>query len=330
MPDNFVPSYGIVKGRFKALGTNTFGLFFVSFNLLSKVVEKIQVVSSHFSSIYENSPQMPWHEFEERIINTKWRGEYSINVTNDIQKAVDYELKSKERTDEIIYYLTKNSVPKLSEFFQNILQRPTGDKNVTLDLEVELVSQEEIDEVNVKRTKKDLEKKVSTQPQQQQQQQMQEDFGLPPNSIVLESSLVLSPITGVPVYELKPGDKVLTRISEKTQRGQYFKELLGAIDRTTNEEKPIPSTVEQIKVLGKNYVILTNIGPSIYGKSIEEDNVKVKKYEGEVVKVGAGVVSGEPDIKDMDSKTSNLLIFIGIAAGTLVLIALILMMLGFF
>jgi len=48
------------------------------------------------------------------------------------------------------------------------------------------------------------------------------------------------------------------------------------------------------------------------------------------VKVGAGVVSGDPDIKDMDSKTSNLLIFIGIAAGTLVLIALILMMLGFF
>jgi hypothetical protein len=328
MPENFVPSYGIIKGRFKALGTNTFGLFFVSFNLLSKVLEKIQVASSHFSSIYENSPQMPWHEFEERIINIKWRGEYSINITNDIQKAIDYELKSKERTDEIIYYLTKNAIPKLSEFFQNILQRPTGDKNVTVDLEVELVSQEEVEEVNIKRTKKDLEKKISAPTQQQQQ--AQDEFNLPPNSIVLESALVLSPITGVPVYELKPGDKVLTRITEKTQRGQYFKELLGAIDKTTNEEKPIPATVEQVKVLGKNYVILTSIGPGIYCKSVEEDNVKVKKYEGEMLKTPTGFLGTEPEVSEINDKTSNLLIIIGITAGTLILIALILMLLGFF
>jgi hypothetical protein len=308
MPENFVPSYGIIKGRFKALGTNTFGLFFVSFNLLSKVLEKIQVASSHFSSIYENSPQMPWHEFEERIINIKWRGEYSINITNDIQKAIDYELKSKERTEEIIYYLTKNAVPKISEFFQNILQRPTGDKNVTVDLEIELVSQEEVEEVNIKRTKKDLEKKVSAPTQQQQ---AQDEFNLPSNSIVLE-------------------DKVLTRITEKTQRGQYFKELLGAIDKTTNEEKPIPATVEQVKVLGKNYVILTSIGPGIYCKSVEEDNVKVKKYEGEVFKTPTGFLGTEPEVSEIDDKTSNLLIIIGITAGTLILIALILMLLGFF
>ncbi|MEN2997645.1 MAG: hypothetical protein ABDH28_01190 [Brevinematia bacterium] len=328
MPESGVPAYGVIKGRFKAVGTNTFGLVFVSFNLLSKSLEKIQVASSHFSSIYENNPQMPWYDFEERIINVKWRGEYSISITNDIQKAVDYELKSKDRIEEIVYFISRGATPKVAEFLQAVLQRPTGDRNVSVDVELETVSQDEVDEINLRRMRKESEKK--SQQAQQTVKQDTDEFSLPPNSIVLESSLVLSPITGVPIYELKPGDKVLTRITEKTQRGQYFKELLGAINTQTNEEKPIPSVIEQIKVVGKSYVILTSIGPGIYGKSIEEDNVKIKKYEGEILKgPRSDQVLSEESLQKGDSIT-NILIFVGIAAGGLILVALILMMLGFF
>ncbi|MFN4244786.1 MAG: hypothetical protein ACK4F9_01375 [Brevinematia bacterium] len=328
MAESVVSAYGIIKARFKAVASNVFGLIFVSFNLLSKTLEKVQVVSSHFSSIYENNPQMPWHDFEEKIINIKWKGEYSISITSDIQKAIDYELKSKERVDEIIYFITKNATPKIAEFLHGVLQRPTGDRNITIDLEIETISQEEVEEVNVKRMKKDFEKKSQVS-QQQSSKQEEDEFSLPPNSIVLEASLVLSPITGIPVYELKPGDKVLTRITEKTQRGQYFKELLGAINPQTNEENPIPSTVEQIKVIGKNYVVLTTIGPGIYGKAIEEDNVKVKRYEGEIkgFRVSQEVASS---LDQRDEGFFNILIFVGIAAGGLILVILILMMLGFF
>lgn len=328
MPESAIPAYGVIKCRFKAVSTNTFGLAFISFNLLSKALEKIQVASSHFSSIYENSPQMPWHDFEEKIVNIKWKGEYSISITNDIQKALDYELKSKDRVDEIIYFINKNATPKIAEFIQSVLQRPTGDRNVSIDVEIETISQEEIEEVSIRRIKKESDKKL--QQAQQSSKQDTDEFNLPQNSIVLESALVLSPITGVPIYELKPGDKVLTRITEKTQRGQYFKELLGAISPQTNEEKPIPSTIEQIKVVGKNYVILTSIGPGIYGKSIEEDNVKVKKYEGEILK-GPRLDQGlEESSVTKDDNTINIIIFVGIAAGGLILIALILMLLGFF
>lgn len=328
MPDGIIPTYGVIKARFKALGTNTFGLVFISFNLLSKSLEKIQVASSHFSSIYENNPQMPWYDFEERIINIKWKGEYSISITNDIQKAVDYELKSKERTEEIVYFLSKNATPKIAEFLQSVLQRPTGDRNVTVDLETEMVSQEEAEEVSIKRMKKESERKA--QQAQQTSKQEIDEFNLPPNSIVLETSLVLSPITGVPIYELKPGDKVLTRITEKSQRGQYFKELLGSVTPQSTEEKPIPSTVEQVKVVGKNYVILSSIGPGIYGKAIEEDNVKVKKYEGEILKgPKPDLLLGE-QMTQKEDRITNALIFVGIAAGGLILIALVLMMLGFF
>ncbi|MCS7298596.1 MAG: hypothetical protein RMJ37_01375 [Spirochaetia bacterium] len=328
MPESAIPAYGVIKCRFKAVSTNTFGLAFISFNLLSKSLEKIQVASSHFSSIYENNPQMPWHDFEEKIVNIKWKGEYSISITNDIQKAIDYELKSKDRVDEIIYFINKNATPKIAEFIQNVLQRPTGDRNVSIDVEIETISQEEIEEISIKRIKKESDKKL--QQAQQSSKQDADEFNLPQNSIVLEAALVLSPITGVPVYELKPGDKVLTRITEKTQRGQYFKELLGAISPQTNEERPIPSTVEQIKVVGKNYVILTSIGPGVYGKSIEEDNVKIKKYEGEIIK-GPRLDQGleESSIAKEDN-TINIIIFVGIAAGGLILIALILMLLGFF
>ncbi|MCX8029832.1 MAG: hypothetical protein N2712_07565 [Brevinematales bacterium] len=328
MPESSIPAYGVIKCRFKAISTNTFGIAFISFNLLSKSLEKIQVASSHFSSIYENNPQMPWYDFEEKIINVKWKGEYSISITNDIQKALDYELKSKERVDEIIYFISKSATPKIAEFIQSVLQRPTGDRNVTVDVEIETVSQEEIEEINVKRMKKEVDKKVYQH--QQASKQDSDEFNLPPNSIVLEASLVLSPITGVPVYELRPGDKVLTRITEKTQRGQYFKELLGAISPQTNEERPVPSTIEQIKVVGKNYVVLTSIGPGIYGKSIEEDNVKVKKYEGEIAKGSRVDQSIDESSLVKEDNTLNILIFVGIAAGGLMLIVLILMMLGFF
>ncbi len=195
-----VSAYGVIKVRFKAIASNIFGLIFVSFNLLSKALEKVQVVASHFSSIYENNPEMPWHDFEEKIINIKWKGEYSISITSDIQKAIDYELKSKERVDEIIYFVVKNSTPKIAEFLQSVLQRPTGDRNITIDLEIETVSQEEVEEVSLKRMKQDSERRAhASQSQQTQSKQDQDEFSLPPNSIVLESSLVLSPITGIPV-----------------------------------------------------------------------------------------------------------------------------------
>ncbi len=45
----------VIKGRFKALGTSTYGLFIVFIDNYSKNVDRFDIVSSHFSTLYENN-----------------------------------------------------------------------------------------------------------------------------------------------------------------------------------------------------------------------------------------------------------------------------------
>lgn len=319
--------YTIIKGRVKALASNTFALFYILINNLSKNIEKMHVAASHFSSIYDISPNLPWHEFESKIIGLRWKGEFSINLTNDIQKAIDDELRNRENFEEFYYMINKNNIPRATEWLQNILQRPTGDRNVQVELVLEKITQEEYEEITVKRVTEELKK---TEEKTKEKKETVVSYELPPGSVLLETSMVLSPVSGIPIYELKPGDKVMLRITEKTPRGQYFIELLNAIT-PEGEVKPIPATVEKIIPMGKQITIITNIGPGIYGKAVEEEAVKVKKFEGVIEKqIG---IPGFQEKEEMEKLKkggigTEWLIILGISIGALAIIAIILIILG--
>ncbi|MGC8770389.1 MAG: DUF4899 domain-containing protein [Brevinematia bacterium] len=270
----------IIKGRFKAPAVSSFGLFIIFMDNSSKAVEKYDVVSSHFSTLYENNISMPWNELENIITKLKWKGEYATSLTHDVQSTFDDLFQTGTgRTPEIWSNIKKLQFNKVEGIFEEVLSRPAGDKNIKVDIAIETLPASQIESVRKNQSEssgKDILSAIS--PSQDAQPKQQKESYIPDDSaVLLEVSLVLSPVSGVPVYELKEGDKIFVKITEQSNRGQYFIDLLNASQ--DGEILPIPATVVKVTKEGKIYVVIVNIGPGIYGKSLDEDNVKVKMYD---------------------------------------------------
>jgi len=272
-------SYILIKGRFKAIASSAYGLVIVFMDNLTKNVEKVDLVASHFSTIFDNNnPNMPWSELESLITRMKWKGEYATTLTHDIQASIeDLFQPNTGRGLDVWNGIKKGQLNKVVNIFEEYLVRPTGDKSIKIELTIETVTKSEIEEVRRSREQKDNKDAFKITPSSTPVQKSEVDMKLEESAVVLEVSLVLSPVSGKPIYELKEGDKILIKISEQSSRGQYFIDLLNASEN--NEILPLPSSVMKVSKEGKMNTVLVSIGPGIYGKSMDEDTVKVKMFD---------------------------------------------------
>jgi len=300
-------TYVIIKGRFKAIGTSSYGIFIIFVDNNTKNVDKIDIISSHFSTIYENPVSMPWSELEDLITKMKWKGEFATSLTNDVQSTLeDIFQPGTGRGIDIWTSVKKGQLNKVCNIFEEYLSRPTGDKNVKVEVAIETVTRSEIDEVKRAREQKgELESANLTSNLTPTEVQKNQELGIEESAIVLDVSLVLSPISGIPIYDLKEGTKILVKISEQSSRGQYFIDLFNA--SVNNEILPIPATVVKVTHDGKIYTVLVNIGPGIYGKSMDEDTVKVKLYDPTTDKKKiANVKEPPPQKEQMPTSQTNI------------------------
>lgn len=327
-------TYTIIKGKFKATASSSFGLFIVFLDNVTKNADKSDVLSSHFSTIFENNINMPWNELEDLISKMKWKGEYATNLTHDIQTTMeDLFEPGTGRGIDVWHAIKKSQFSKAVAIFEEYLMRPTGDKNIKCEITIETINKSDIDEMKKMREMRDNQDLINTDisAMTQSAQPAIED-----SSVVLEMSLVLSPISGVPLTDLKPGEKILIKISEQTSRGQYFIDLFNASQG--NEILPIPATIESVTPSGKYYTVMVSLGPGIYGKAIEEDNVKAKRYDAAQDKrksiptlpqqAPAMMSASEPSPEGPEGdkpKMKNILLFVIGGMAVLLLIILILL-----
>ncbi|MGC8765889.1 MAG: DUF4899 domain-containing protein [Brevinematia bacterium] len=271
----------IIKGRFKAPAVSSFGLFIVFMDNQSKSVEKFDVVCSHFSTLYENNISIPWNEIENIIVKLKWKGEYATSLTHDVQATLDdlFQVGS-GRTPEIWSNIKKLQFNKVENVFEEALSRPAGDKNIKVDVAIETLHASQIESTRKMQkdtSGKDILSALTPEPKQEAQTTTPATYIPEDSAVLLEVALVLSPVSGVPIFELKEGDKIFVKITEQSNRGQYFIDLLNASE--DGDLLPIPASVVKVLKEGKIYTVIVNIGPGIYGRSIDEDNVKVKMYD---------------------------------------------------
>lgn len=282
MDENLERNAIIIKGRFKATAVSSYGIFIVFIDNSTKNVEKFDGVASHFSTIYENNISMPWNEFEDVIVKLKWKGEYATSLTHDVLSTLDdlFQIGS-GRTPEIWSSIKKLQFNKVENVFEEALSRPCGDKNVKVEIAVETLPFSQIESTRKAKGEsetKDILSLTTPSKKEEEVSKSQVSAYIPEDSaVLLDVSLVLSPVSGVPIFDLKEGDKIFVKITEQSNRGQYFIDLLNASE--DGELLPIPASVVKVLKEGKIYTVVVNIGPGIYGRSLDEDNVKVKMYD---------------------------------------------------
>lgn len=325
-------NYLVLKGRFKATASSSYGLFLIFMDNITKNTDKIDIVASHFSTVYDTNISMPWSELEELITKLRWKGEFATSLTHDVQASLeDLFQPGTGRGIDIWNAIKKGMINKACNFFEEFLARPTGDKGVKVEFSIETITKSDIENVKRMREQKDMISSISLQttPKQASAEPKTED-----NAVILDVSLVLSPISGIPIYELKEGSKIFIKITEQTSRGQYFNDLLGANE--DGEILPVPATVKKVSKDGKIYTVLVEIGPGIYGKSLDEDTVKVKLYDSsqdkrksqKTIQPAMQMVDTMAESSPFNKKQGSFLFWVMGGIGLLILMILVYLGLG--
>jgi hypothetical protein len=331
--------YTIVKSRFKAIDTNTFGLILIFLNNNLRVAENITVIASHFSSLYETDPKGSWSDMEERIFNLKWKGEFATSISRDIQTYMEGTLKE-ERAEELYNFLKANAVAKIENVFFALLMKPLGEKNIHIEVSWEKVTSEEIQQAKEARENREAAEGLGTQETVATvtaDTALAEEFQLEEGSVVLDINLILAPVSGIPIFELKRGDRIMVKIDPSTNKGKYFIDLLNAVH--DGDIVPIPSVVHAVKVNKFNeFSILVKIGEGIFGKVVETEPVKLKKYDPENDKNRSQTTQrslqnagfGPPVKVSKEDKAISSLYWLMYLGGFVVVAAILLIIMGLF
>ncbi|MFW6365396.1 MAG: hypothetical protein ACOC2H_02850 [Spirochaetota bacterium] len=121
---------------------------------------------------------------------------------------------------------------------------------------------------------------------------------------VIDVDLVLGPAKGVKISSLKPGNRIYVIINAQSAMGRQVVNKLNLME--DNRVKPLSGVVESVRRDSKdNYIVLTKIANNLYGKSVEEEDVKVK--------------SGDP-VVDVKASRSNRSLLVGLVIGAFIII----------
>jgi len=258
----------IVKGRFKSVSMNLYGLFLLIFNN-TKQLDIYHVIASSYSDMYELEPHTSWEKYEESIVDRKWKGNYNNSMTLSIMEAIK-KLTEDNKTMRLLFDHTYNyDYDQMDIILYDIINRIIHDKNLIMETIIQEVSTGEFRKVKEERSKP---------PETPEKNSVENEA---PSTIILQVKPIVAPVKGKPIYELKIGDRIMTRFVPATAKENYYIDLYNL--REEKGPRPVPSTVVDIKSIpGKNnpIEILVEIIPGVYGKFTEDEKqVRLRLYD---------------------------------------------------
>ncbi len=270
LPDHHI----YIKCRFKSSARSLYGLALISFNP-SGLIESYHVIASTFSEIYQIEIDSPWNSFESTIVQTKWGGKYNQNVTRDLQMQVEALIDDTFQRTHLFDAANDYDYGTVEQIMFDSVKRIIQDKNMKLDIGIEEVTEQDIAEVKEQREKERLLKYT-----QKEDKLSLDSFHLDEGSVLLSATLILSPVKGKQLSEIRLGDRIMVKIDATTAHGQHYIDHYNLRDDTII--KPIPAQVIDIKAPSKNdpILLLLMIEQGVYCKCIEEERqVKLRMFD---------------------------------------------------
>ncbi|HBE03144.1 MAG TPA: hypothetical protein DC049_11820 [Spirochaetia bacterium] len=274
--NDFDNTYLYIKGIIDSGGSNNYGLFIIKINKKTAELDSANSIISRFAQFIEGyNCTDPWHKFEDTIINKRFKGDYQINITNDINSAFIKEV-NKSIIASALSEADSGDSKIIFEYLHPLLSRLLLDKAFKL-----AVRYEEINEAEILLHYKEKKQQEAQQKKPSGSAAGEDIFSIQ-NGVLTGVNLVLAPVSGVPIFSLKAGDEIMVRVDESTEKGKQLSHLYGKHD-SEGRARPIKARIEKIIQSGKSeWKILTLLHDGVYGKTIESEQVKVKKPESAV------------------------------------------------
>ncbi|MGJ4752833.1 hypothetical protein [Leptospira kmetyi] len=258
----------------------------------------------------------------------KYEGKQLKNLTNKLTELFQTNGKSDDFMEQLIHYLKSKDDSKISYILNQVINEATGNSKPDIQLFYMIVDRARLDETNQgspledsspEETDSDLPSFEPSTPtfETSKPAEPQEQF-IPAGSRVIPMKYVLSPVSGIQINTLKPGDKIMIQLLKTDTSSQGIIEAM-KLETPEGQIRPVPGTVVSSKNNGVENETVVQIGSDVFGKIYEEENsIKVRPYTGEKPIASAGKSSSKTSSQGSgSSEDSGLLITILIAFGVL-------------
>ena len=304
-------------------------LKFTSSSLYGAIVVFINTVQI---KIADSFPVVSNDYLIENILNTNDWKEFEKDITTSRETIRDFrliqEIKDKiERgfttaiCNSVIRLAEKNDSIQLSHVLQKFIQDATGLQRVDVNVDYQTISSLEMEIESTSTRKIDSMAKPAAEQKETGQPPVKEDaddLKAGENGIkaIMRSSLILSPIKGKNIADLKISDRVMISLIDNNDQTKSLAKAFNAYNAEENRILPIPARIKSMRyVVGVGYKIYVVIAKGIVGQIIEEEkNIKVAMDPAVMVEAAE-----EKEQKGI----SGLTLIIGLVAIILVLMAVI-------
>lgn len=259
-----------IKGKFKAATQNLFGIFAIQYSEKG-YINASHIVITSFSDIYGISVDDPWFKFEETITQYKWKGTYNTSLTNSLHAQLEKLRQDTSYNEQLFGFAKDNDLSGTNISIYDLINRILHDKQLILDCRIQLVTKSEIIEHKTK---------VKTEQKPDSLQSTKPSFDYGKDARIFSAGLILSPVKGKPLYDLRIGDKIMIKPDPSNQTALEFIDANRL--RIDNRIKPVPAEIVDIKAESKTspVEIIARISRVYYAKCFEEERqVKLRLYD---------------------------------------------------
>ncbi|MDH5717680.1 MAG: hypothetical protein OEZ22_08575 [Spirochaetia bacterium] len=246
-----------IKGKFKSPKEQFYGIFLLVTNTETIHIDMATVIVSIYSELHNITLSEKYKEIEEKIKKIKYEGQFSKNITDKLQKTIKFIMMEDDFLEDICEKTENKNTAELVRFFREKFMADINDPAMELEIELEPIIENE--------------KKNEISPEELMAKYKEAE------GVFLKVNLVLAPVGGKLVTEIKKGDKIMVRIDHSHEKESYFISHLGV--RSDKGVEPMPATVLKLEPMGKALGLLLKLSDGIFGTVTEEEKVLVRMYE---------------------------------------------------
>lgn len=314
----------VIKGIFSS--SSLYGAFILFFNYGYSMLTDCYFLVSKDYSISSIRTSQDWKTFEKEVtdfsnadnsrISYDFKEKFETGFTGALGKEITKFLKVKDTTQVIHIlqrYISERSELKRTELaldFQSVS---------SLEMELDSMTSKKLDKKIIEKKKQDVEKKVEVP---KTDENADPEVGKNGIKLIVKSTLVLSPIKGKHISNVKTGDRVMVSMVEKNNQTIQIARAFKAYDEESGNMKAVPGRVMKIEYIDTlGYKIFTIIAKGIIAEIVEEEsNIKV------ALDPSMSLTEGTIE----DDKKSNLAVpvIVGLVFAIIISIAIIMLIIG--
>lgn len=257
-----------IKARFKTASEDQFGLFVVYLsNQLNKLIGTIACLSSS-PSIFNNKPFEPWKSFEQTIDK-----QFEVEPRDSSTEFENHFINSidEKSAQTLIENVKKDKYEDLNNFFQSKIGNHINNNTVYVQLETEQTTSVEIE------IQSNCIKLIAQKDQEEDLTDGEQVVASVDNrfagNVILQGKVVLSPVRGQFIFQLREGENIKVLITEKSKKAVNIATKLDAYKN--DEMQALVAKVESYKRLPEGHELYASIAPYILVKILESEDVKV-------------------------------------------------------